>query len=113
VTFASPTATPTRSLRPGPARGWLMTAALAFALGSAATAGAQEPESRADAEDTFSKTLDFVVLRPLGLVEVLAGSGFFVVSSPVVVPTGRTEAAWDLFVEQSVDATFRRPIGDL
>ena len=57
--------------------------------------------------------LDVVVLRPLGTLSTLGGLVFFVGSAPLVAPTGRLETTWDIFVFNSYDYTFLRPIGEL
>lgn len=57
--------------------------------------------------------LDVVVLRPLGTLSTLGGLLFFVGSAPLIAPTGRLETTWDIFVFNSYDYTFVRPIGEL
>ena len=57
--------------------------------------------------------LDVVVLRPLGTLSTLGGLVFFVGSAPLVAPAGRLETTWDIFVFNSYDYTFLRPIGEL
>jgi hypothetical protein len=57
-------------------------------------------------------TLDVAILRPLGAVAVVAGFGFFVVSSPLAAPSQRLGTSWDAFVLAPTDYTFQRPLGD-
>jgi hypothetical protein len=59
-----------------------------------------------------AKTLDVVVLRPLGAAATVAGFAFFLVSSPLTAASQRIGTSWDTFVLAPVDYTFERPLGD-
>lgn len=55
---------------------------------------------------------DLVVVRPVGIVTVILGFGFFVVSSPFSALGGNVGEAWDIMVAKPVKFTFARPLGD-
>ena len=69
-------------------------------------------------EDRFSlgelpaQAMDAVLLRPLGAIASIAGLAMFMVSAPLVAPSGELPATWDIFVFGPVDYTFMRPLGD-
>lgn len=96
-------------------------AMLALALGSALPAAADEhedpdadtPPVAGEWEDGGAKAVDALVLRPMGTLGVVAGTGFFLVSTPFVAPAGGIGESWDVFVTGPVDYTFRRSLGDL
>ncbi len=55
---------------------------------------------------------DVVVCRPLGLMALLAGSTFYVLSLPFTVPARGTEAAKRTLVDYPYHYTFTRPLGE-
>jgi len=55
---------------------------------------------------------DVVVCRPLGLVAILGGSMFYVVSLPFTVPAGGTEEAKRVLVDYPYHYTFTRRLGE-
>jgi len=63
-------------------------------------------------QEIGAKTLDVIVLRPLGAIATVAGFGFFAVSSPIAAASQRIGASWDTLVLAPVDYTFQRPLGD-
>ncbi len=56
--------------------------------------------------------VDLVVLRPLGVVATVAGTGLFVLTLPFTVPTRSVEKSADRFVVAPFDYTFSRPFPD-
>ena len=55
---------------------------------------------------------DVLLVRPIGLVAIVLGSVIFVVSLPVALPTGSVGKVGQRLVEDPVEFTFVRPIGD-
>lgn len=78
----------------------LFSAAPAFAASS----------SDVDATDII---IDTILLRPLGIVSTVFGTGFFVVSLPFAAITGSTATSYELLIEDPFKYTFRRPLGQI
>ena len=93
---------------------------LALAVPGAAAPAAEEDEiayeevaaERSRVAEIGAKTMDAMLLRPLGAVSTLAGLPFFLVSAPMLAPTGAVGDSWDLFVQTSADYTFKRALGE-
>ncbi|MDD5463412.1 MAG: hypothetical protein PHG00_17665 [Methylococcales bacterium] len=88
---------------------------LAFAVSFISPAFAQPPEVKADVSDYL---ID-VVLRPLGFVELIAGTATFIVLSPLTaiasIPAPEENAFAELadtLVVNPARFTFTRPVGD-
>ena len=67
-------------------------------------------------EEAAAKVVDVFPIRLLGTCATIVGFGAFIVSVPLVAPTGRMQAireSWDYFVMGPVDYTFVRPLGEL
>ncbi|MDH5307434.1 MAG: hypothetical protein OEW02_09630 [Myxococcales bacterium] len=56
---------------------------------------------------------DLVVLRPLGLVQLVVSAGFFAAAYPVAQLAGGGDFVWDACIRQPFDRTLRRPLGAL
>jgi hypothetical protein len=54
---------------------------------------------------------DGIVVRPLGIVSLVAGFGLFVISSPFSALGGNIGEAWDTLVVEPAKFTFTRPLG--
>ncbi|MFH0845069.1 MAG: hypothetical protein V1930_06295 [Pseudomonadota bacterium] len=59
-----------------------------------------------------SMIVDFLVLRPLGLVATALGSIVFIASTPFSLLGGNTKAAFKKLVEEPGKFTFARPLGE-
>ena len=55
---------------------------------------------------------DVIICRPLGLMALLGGSMFYVVSLPFSVPSGSTEQAKRTLVDYPYHYTFTRRLGE-
>jgi len=55
---------------------------------------------------------DFVFVRPLGIIAVVVGSAFFIVSLPFSLLGGNSKAAAKKLVYDPAKFTFTRPLGD-
>ena len=60
------------------------------------------------------KVFDAAVLRPFGFITTIIGVVFFLPAALVSIPNGPDgrEEAWDVLVGESVESTFRRPLGE-
>lgn len=56
--------------------------------------------------------LDIVVVRPLGILAGLLGSGIFVLSLPYTIPTKGVNQAAEIFVKRPFKFSFTRPCPD-
>jgi hypothetical protein len=63
--------------------------------------------------DLTAKLVDAILVRPLGVLSTLAGAGFFVVSLPLVLPSGQLEISREVLIDTPIEDTFRRPLGAL
>ncbi len=73
---------------------------------------AQEKEYEKDAT-MEGIIVDFVFLRPMGIVSTALGTGFFFASLPFSVTTGSTGVAFKKLVAEPAIFTFARPLGDV
>ncbi|MGB3211664.1 MAG: hypothetical protein WBB19_13255 [Desulforhopalus sp.] len=55
--------------------------------------------------------IDLVLVRPLGLVALLAGTVVFVVALPFSALGGNTGETWNALVAEPAEYTFSRPLG--
>ncbi len=75
--------------------------------GSGSASWARDPEG-ARAQDI----VDLLVLRPLGFVATVAGTGVFVLTLPFTVPTHSVDKSAERFVVAPFNYTFKRPFPD-
>ena len=73
---------------------------------------AQEKEYEKDAT-MEGIIVDFVFLRPMGIVSTALGTGFFFASLPFSVTTGSLGLAFKKLVAEPAIFTFARPLGDV
>ena len=57
-------------------------------------------------------TLDVVLIRPVGILSLAAGTGIFVISSPFAIITGSTKTAAKKLIVEPYKFTFERPLGE-
>jgi hypothetical protein len=103
-----------RLIRPRPKRAgrrdWIAALTLALVLGSVAPAGAVGPSTGQRVMAGTSIAFDLLIVRPLGLGELIFGFACFV---PAALFAGPSVAEpWDLFVVEPFEATFTRPLGE-
>lgn len=55
--------------------------------------------------------LDFLFLRPLGLVSFLGGTAFFIATLPFSWPSGSVKQARHKLMDEPASFTFARPLG--
>ena len=54
---------------------------------------------------------DGILVRPLGIVSLVAGFGLFIISSPFSAIGGNIGEAWGTLVVEPAKFTFARPLG--
>jgi len=57
--------------------------------------------------------VDFVFLRPMGIISTAVGTVFFVASLPFSGPTGSIGIAFEKLVAEPASFTFARPLGEV
>jgi hypothetical protein len=80
----------------------------------ASPAAAVEPATPwyATAEKIAAGTFDVLLLRPLGVLSTVGGFTCYAITLPFSAINGDIKTPWEMFVMESVDFTFRRPLGD-
>ena len=90
---------------------------LAIALGSALLAFSAPPvHAEQDAwrpSDLGDQVFDVLLVRPIGLAGLIAGTGFFVIAAPLTAPFVGIGDTWELFVKEPYRYAIRRSLGDL
>jgi hypothetical protein len=80
---------------------------------SAGTAWAQSMYGESDrATGGAGMIVDFLVLRPAGLVATIVGGAAYIVSLPFSALGGNANQAWNTLVAGPAHFTFDRPLGD-
>ena len=90
--------------------GMVIAALILVPLGS--TAMAQTPV-QAPKPSAESMSIDLIVLRPLGIVSLVAGTAIFVVSLPFSALGGNVGQAGEKLVKDPAKFTFGRKLGDI
>ena len=89
---------------------FIIIASLVFVpFGASALAKQESMDEGISAEAMIA---DFVFVRPLGIVAVVVGSAFFIVSLPFSFLGGNSNAAAKKLVYDPAKFTFTRPLGD-
>ena len=78
--------------------------------GFSALAQGQKLEEEATAEGII---VDFVLLRPMGIISTAVGTVFFIASLPFSGPTGSIGVAFQKLVAEPAGFTFARPLGEV
>jgi hypothetical protein len=66
----------------------------------------------AGTENDAAVTGDIIFARPLGLIGIVAGAGFFVLSLPFAALTGSVGKTTETLITNPYKYTFSRPVGD-
>lgn len=90
----------------------LMLVAVFLVVGAAAPVMAQ---SKNPDEDTNAGAMivDFVIIRPLGIIATLGGTALFIITAPFAAAGGNTDQTAEQFVKRPARFTFTRPLGHL
>ena len=59
------------------------------------------------------KVFDALIMRPMGLVATVFGTGVFIVSLPFTLISGDADKAGEKLVSDPLRYTFKRPLGDI
>ncbi len=86
-----------------------IAAILVIPLGSEALARTEIQQSQPDGG---AMVADFLLVRPLGIVTLVAGFTCFVLSSPFSALGGNIHTAWDKMAVGPAQFTFARPLGE-
>jgi hypothetical protein len=79
-----------------------------------ATAAPARAVSTSEALEASARAaFDLAILRPLGLVQTLVGAAAFVPFYPISLLTGGSEHVMHVCIENPIERTFRRPLGEL
>ncbi|MBU0986357.1 MAG: hypothetical protein KKH68_03805 [Proteobacteria bacterium] len=77
-----------------------------------ATAAMAEQQAANDDIGAGAMAADLLIIRPLGIVAVVLGSAFFVVSLPFSALGGNAGNAAKKMIAEPAKFTFKRPLGD-
>lgn len=93
----------------------LPAAAQEVAPADAATLSQTTDDASSGGAGWGARIFDAAVLRPLGALSLVGGSIFFVVTSPLVLPSRIIdfETSWDVFVVAPWEYTVERPLGEI
>ncbi|MGD8833302.1 MAG: hypothetical protein PVJ84_00780 [Desulfobacteraceae bacterium] len=73
---------------------------------------AADHADRMRAHSSGEMIADGILVRPLGIVSLVAGFGIFIISSPFSALGGNIGEAWDTLVVEPATFTFARPLGE-
>ena len=92
----------------------MLVAILAAVLiaGPCGSALAQE-ETYSKDRDAGAMAADLILVRPLGLAAMVAGTAVYFFSLPFSAMGGNTVQAWQKLVLDPTDYTFHRPLGEM
>lgn len=88
----------------------MVAALVCTTTGFSALAQDQKLEDKVTPEGMM---VDFVLLRPLGVVATVVGTAFFIVSLPFSGPSGSADVAFKKLVKEPASFTFARPLGQV
>lgn len=91
----------------------LVSASLAHAAASGTMRSTSDLEARMQQPRAETMILDFVLLRPLGLIGTALGTAAFIVSLPFSLPTKSADQAAYKLVVDPAKFTFARPLGEI
>jgi hypothetical protein len=86
---------------------------LKFSLaGATLLATAATPALAVDPVSPMSVAADIFLARPASFLGTVAGTGFWIVTSPITFLNGNASDTYDLLVQTPADYTFKRPLGE-
>ncbi len=80
--------------------------------GATLLATAATPALAADPVSPMSVAADIFLARPASFLGTVAGTGFWIVTSPITFLNGNASDTYDLLVQTPADYTFKRPLGE-
>ena len=90
---------------------FLLAALLAFTWAASPVMAEEKKYIAGEDRNALAMTFDLLILRPLGLVALAAGTGIFVISLPFSLLGGNTGEAGQKLVVAPAKYTFTRPLG--
>jgi len=79
---------------------------------SLSSVSAAQSDGTVSGEKGTDMLVDAVVMRPLGLATLLAGTVLTVVALPFTIPSGSVESSAREWIVKPAEYTFKRPLGD-
>ncbi len=89
-----------------------IAALLAFAVLVSVSSTAIASEQASSAPPAEAMILDIIIIRPLGIASLAAGTVFFLAALPFTLPSRSVGAAAERLVADPFTFTFTRPIGE-
>lgn len=90
----------------------VLAALLAFGLALYAPTSLALDDRYRDAPTAGAMAIDAVVVRPMGLVSTVLGTGLFIVTLPFSALGGNVDEAAQALVVAPAEMTFVRPLGE-
>ena len=84
----------------------------ALMLTSLSSMSAAQQDDTVSGEKGTDMVVDGVVMRPLGLVALVAGSVLTIVTLPFTIPSGSVASTAREWIVKPAEYTFKRPLGD-
>ncbi len=72
----------------------------------------RDPFEKKEETGTGAIAFDALIVRPVSLGAILAGSVLFVIALPVTYFTGQTRMTYEKFIKDPTRYTFERPLGE-
>ena len=85
---------------------------LGVVLSSYGSCAAEQAQGIGKKPSAESMVVDFLVIRPLGIVATAVGTVIFVGSLPFSIAGGNAKVAYQKLVEEPTKFTFKRPLGE-
>jgi branched-subunit amino acid transport protein AzlD len=102
------------SIMQGCTKGTLVFVMVALLVCTTTGSSALAQEVKLEEEPTAEgMIIDFVLLRPMGILSTAVGTVFFIASLPFSAPTGSTGVAFHELVEEPASFAFARPLGEV
>jgi hypothetical protein len=91
----------------------LLVVGLVICSGSAAVAEEEEDFARFPTEERSAESMvfDVTLVRPLGIVGIVVGTGAFILSLPFSALGSNTDEAFERLMADPARYTFKRPLG--
>ena len=90
---------------------FLLAAVLFFTWAASPALAAEKQYISGEDRNAAAMMFDLVLLRPLGLVAMVVGTGFFIITIPFSALGGNTGEAAKKLVVAPTKYTFARPLG--
>jgi hypothetical protein len=87
---------------------------IVFSLALAPLKGVSRAADPLETHSTSASAMlvDFLVVRPLGVLSFALGTGLFVVSLPITIAAGEVDNTYETLMLKPARMTFIRPLGE-